>query len=323
MSGVELLQRILRTTPNCFVFLMTGGPTVDTAVQAMRAGAFDYLLKPIALSTFLDSVKRVVEVRAQGDEARRSQKEDLRYQKTLELLVEKRTAELRERERTYEEICNRERERLRRELHDGVCQHLTGIGFLSVRLREGLQDAFPDLAALADDIYRISRESVDMAQQIAVGLAPFENRPATLATALEAMASDVASIYGIRCVATCDNGMALADDVAHQLYLIAREATTNAAKHSGAGRIEVRLFTDSRHTTVQVSDDGRGMPALTASSDVPAKRAGMGLDIMRDRAKMIGAHFDISTPPTGGTCVTCRWQVQSATGAGGTEPQDE
>jgi len=53
ITGVSLLKSIKETSPHVQVILMTGEPTIETASEAVRAGAFDYLSKPIGREQLL------------------------------------------------------------------------------------------------------------------------------------------------------------------------------------------------------------------------------------------------------------------------------
>jgi signal transduction histidine kinase len=86
---------------------------------------------------------------------------------------------------------------------------------------------------------------------------------------------------------------------ATDFYRIAQEAISNAAKHSGARSIELKLLTDVDRVVVTIEDDGYGMPKWAET------RGGMGLKIMRYRASIIGAALDIGPREGGGTVVRC------------------
>ena len=103
VTGVELLKRIRVAAPRVQAILMTGEPTVETAAEALRAGAFDYLFKPIAKDAILKAVANAAKLKATDDERRRLEEENQEYQANLEQLVEERTAELRETNRHLEE----------------------------------------------------------------------------------------------------------------------------------------------------------------------------------------------------------------------------
>ncbi len=94
VTGVDLLKSIKEASPQVQVIMMTGEPTVETASEAVRAGAFDYLTKPIEINQFLKVVGNAVKIKAIDNERRRLAEENLQYQENLEQLVDERTKEL-------------------------------------------------------------------------------------------------------------------------------------------------------------------------------------------------------------------------------------
>jgi putative two-component system response regulator len=95
VSGVALLKEIRSISPDVQVLMMTGEPTVETASEAVRSGACDYLMKPVSKEAVLRSVRHAAEIKALSDERRRLMDENRKYQKNLEQTVEERTKELR------------------------------------------------------------------------------------------------------------------------------------------------------------------------------------------------------------------------------------
>jgi hypothetical protein len=104
ISGVELLRNIKRQAPDALVLMMTGEPTAETAVEAVRAGAYDYLIKPVSKEVILRVVARAVQVKGLQDERRRLEAANREYQAGLERLVEERTRSLRESEALYQSL---------------------------------------------------------------------------------------------------------------------------------------------------------------------------------------------------------------------------
>ena len=96
LTGVELLHFIRTTAPRIQVILMTGEPSVDTASQAVRDGACEYLYKPITKDTLLQAVARAARIKALDDERERLQAANREYQRGLESLVGQRTVELKD-----------------------------------------------------------------------------------------------------------------------------------------------------------------------------------------------------------------------------------
>ena len=71
ITGVELLKSISETSPNTQVILMTGEPTVATASEAVRTGAFDYITKPIDKEQLLRTIANAAKAKALDDDRRR------------------------------------------------------------------------------------------------------------------------------------------------------------------------------------------------------------------------------------------------------------
>jgi putative two-component system response regulator len=87
MDGIELLKRVKSLNPNMMVIMVTAYPEIDMAVEAMRMGAYDFIIKPADLDLILLSVKKALE-------KKRLEEELEAHHKNLEKLVEERTAKL-------------------------------------------------------------------------------------------------------------------------------------------------------------------------------------------------------------------------------------
>jgi response regulator RpfG family c-di-GMP phosphodiesterase len=87
MSGLEMVPHVLEVSPQTVVVLVSGAQTIESAIEALRVGAFDYIMKPFDLRQVEAVVKRALEHYDLRDAKRR-------YENQLEELVEQRTAEL-------------------------------------------------------------------------------------------------------------------------------------------------------------------------------------------------------------------------------------
>jgi putative nucleotidyltransferase with HDIG domain len=87
MDGIELLKRVKAMNPKMMVIMVTAYPEIDMAVEAMRLGAYDFIIKPADLDLVILSVKKALE-------KKRLEEEVEAYHKNLEKLVEERTAKL-------------------------------------------------------------------------------------------------------------------------------------------------------------------------------------------------------------------------------------
>lgn len=89
MNGIELLKRVKAIHPKMKMIMVTAYPEIEMAVEAMKFGAYDFLIKPVDLELVVLSVKRALE-------SKRLEEEIEAYHNRLEELVEERTAKLRQ-----------------------------------------------------------------------------------------------------------------------------------------------------------------------------------------------------------------------------------
>ena len=87
MDGMELFKKVKSKQPNMMVIIMTAFPEINMAVEAMRLGAYDFIIKPVDLDLLVFSVKKALE-------KKRLEEELEAYHENLEKLVEERTAQL-------------------------------------------------------------------------------------------------------------------------------------------------------------------------------------------------------------------------------------
>lgn len=93
-SGIELLEQIRECRPDMQVIIMTGEPTVETAVKAVQSGAYDYLSKPIFKNLLIKVVKQAIHLGDMTQRKKRLEDMNRKYLRNLEQLVEERTQAL-------------------------------------------------------------------------------------------------------------------------------------------------------------------------------------------------------------------------------------
>lgn len=123
-TGVTLLKNIRDMSPDVKVIMMTGEPTLETAVEAVRAGASDYLTKPVGKIAILHAVANVIMVKELEDEKQRLTAENIQYQEKLEQLVDDRTTELRS---TLNELKQAQEQLIQQERMSALGQMASGI----------------------------------------------------------------------------------------------------------------------------------------------------------------------------------------------------
>ena len=186
-----------------------------------------------------------------------------------------------------------ERARVARDLHDEVNQSLTG---LLLRLEAARESAPPELEGEIAETKALANQAMTELLSLARQLRPTALDDLGLAAAIE---GQVGRLGGeIETGLEVDGDFSdLGDDAQLVVYRVAQEALSNAARHSGAGRVEVRLRrTDAGGVLLEVSDDGRGF-AFEES------QRGLGIGGMRERALLIGADLTIESRPAAGTTV--------------------
>lgn len=283
VEGKELIEQLHRLNRTLPFIIITGQGDERVAVDMMKSGALDYLVKD---TEFLNFVPEVVRRAMQQVETQR------------------RLAEAEEQVRLVRkqilEISDIERQRIGQDLHDGLCQHLAGIELMSQVLEQELAQRSKTASKKAGEIARLVREAISQTRALARGLSPVTLEAEGLASALTELALNTEKMFGASCRLVSEQLLpAIKSPVATHLYRIAQEAVSNALKHGKAKEIMIRLEHNGGRLLLSVQDNGIGF------SEPEAKGAGMGLHIMRYRAGMIGSSLAVERRPEGGTTVTC------------------
>lgn len=216
-----------------------------------------------------------------------------------------------ERRRLEEEILKiseMEQQRLGRDLHDGLCQHLAGIEFMSQALEQRLATKARTEVQHAAEIAKLVRQAISDTRSLARGLSPVPDEADGLLMALRELADGTSKVFQIQCQFTCPEPVAVADNAtATHLFRIAQEAVSNALRHGKATEIEIVLQSSPERINLMVHDNGVGFPRKSQ------ERPGMGLRIMNYRAGITGGSITIQKRPAKGSTITCSLP-RSATG---------
>jgi PAS domain S-box-containing protein len=210
-------------------------------------------------------------------------------------------------ERQVALMADEQRQQLGRDLHDSLGQQLTALGLLASALQTRAGTGQPVLDVSARIEHGIDTAKLQL-RAIVKGLSPVELDARGLVVALSELAVDIGQTHGVDCRLHCAESVRVDDGfVANQLYLIAREAVHNAIKHADPHSVVIHLE-DANGLTLRVVDDGRGI----ARADDRRPHQGMGLRIMRYRARIIGAILTIERGPAGGTTLICACSLPPA-----------
>jgi signal transduction histidine kinase len=196
-----------------------------------------------------------------------------------------------------------ERERIARDLHDTLLQGFHGI---MLRLQAVMKDLPPSgnaqkqLASVldrADQVILEGRERVSVLRSIAQ---------------LEGNLTDAVETVGLQLVEGCNikfqcavlgKPTPLRADIFEEMYQIAREAVSNACRHSGASEITVEFSYAPRSLKMKIEDNGIGIDEIVQTM---GKVGHWGLSGMRERAQRIEAAFAITSSKNSGTTIDIR-----------------
>jgi signal transduction histidine kinase len=199
---------------------------------------------------------------------------------------------------------NEERRRIARDLHDVVLQDLSG-ALQSLRLTHlRSKNAGPGLE-LEEELEALGRASSGLRGAI------YDLRhegESSFVESVESLVEVNRRLTPERQIAlTIGEGLrgALPRKIGVELLRVLREILTNARRHSGARKIEVRLWTEGDTLVVEVADDGRGFDPAVA-------QGGVGLVGMRERVEALGGEVEVSSRPGNGTEVTVRVPLEGS-----------
>ncbi len=190
-----------------------------------------------------------------------------------------------------------ERNRLRRELHDGLSPSLAGMSLALGAARRGLGSTLPPEAArLLDTVQRESVQAAQAVRDLLADLRPPGLEELGLVGALEDRARQLTREQEFDIAVLADALPPLAPSVEVAAYRIATEAMTNAARHSGGRHCQVQVSANGRLEVIVV-DDGHGLGPEAAG------HGGVGLESMAERAHELGGELTVQDGPDGGTMV--------------------
>lgn len=202
-------------------------------------------------------------------------------------------------EKEVMEISEREQRRIGQDLHDGLCQRLTGIALFNRSVQQKLAAKSLAEANESQRVTEMINSSIEEARRLTHGLQPVPDEPTGLMIALRELTVSTHALSKLTCHFDCPTAVAVPDRAAAtHLFRIAQEAMHNALRHANAANITIALRGDEETITLTVSDDGRGLPDHQP-------RRGMGLEIMDYRAHTIGATLTVRRGEKCGTTVCC------------------
>ena len=212
------------------------------------------------------------------------------------------------------EIQEEERARLARELHDEIGQILTAIRIEVSRSLSSSERVPEEARERLGRARELVERAVHTVRNISLLLRPSALDDLGLVPALQWQFDDFSRRSGIECDFAEDSVQEiLPAAVKTCAYRVIQEALHNCEKHSGAGRVRIRIRQTPRALEMEIEDNGRGVDL--GSTSRPQKRGGSGLLGMRERIASLGGDMTLGSAPGGGLRLSISIPVSAGTRA--------
>ncbi|MEI8191541.1 MAG: response regulator [candidate division NC10 bacterium] len=292
-SGLVVLLKVKQRWPGVPVLMVTGTGSEEIAVECMKEGLEDYILKSSRHIVRLPSAVEAALERVQEHRTLREAEAELRRRHDEMHRLASRLAEVEE----------AERQRLARELHDQVGQNLTALGIsLSIVRAQLPRGTEPAIDARIEDLLALVEETTSRIRSVMGDLRPPVLDDYGLVAALGWYARQVSLRTGVPVeVAGDECAPRLLAPVESALFRIAQEALNNIAKHANATRVTIVFECHGAMARLVIADDGHGFAPSEAG--VTEERPRWGLRIMRERADGVGGTCRVESRPGQGARV--------------------
>lgn len=207
--------------------------------------------------------------------------------------------QLRELSTSLQSVREEERTRIARELHDELGQHLTGLKMDLSWLELRLPKEQPAVAAKVADMNQLLDTTVQSVRRLAAELRPSILDNLGLVAAIEWLGEDFSQRSGAKVDLELDQEELVEnEELVTALFRIVQEALTNISRHAEASRVRIALKHVGGSLTLEIEDNGRGMPLESGSAP-----GHFGLIGIRERAYLFGGDMRITSKPGAGTTI--------------------
>lgn len=185
-------------------------------------------------------------------------------------------------------------------LHDSLQQELAGIECLGKVLQQEARE-YPDLFEKASLLVLLISNAKAQSSRIVHSHSPIDFQETELPRALNSLSQKIQLLFKVNCSFKWKGAKIMPEKhTSINMYLIAKEAAFNAAKHANAENIGIEFIYDAEEYRLIISDDGIGYSGTSYPSN-----CGLGIKLMQTRAELIGAKLNIMPRDGGGTLVIC------------------
>lgn len=323
LGGIDALETVTRLVPSATIVVLTRFATYDTALRALRAGAYDYIVKPVDVDELRITVERALERRrlerelaARVGELEVAQTRLRGFNAALHEQVEDATTELRQKVRELDEVNAHLRQT--QEEHERfvamVAHEMRGplnpiINYAQIAKRPTATpeqiDSYTDI--IIEHAFRLNRlvDDLQTATRLSTGQFSLQVARCDLAGAVsEVIDHFTATIRDRRFSLTRPDEPVYAVVDKDRILQAVRNLLDNAVKYSAeGGAVDVSVWQDGHHAYIRVQDYGAGIPesemarifeAFTRLEKRPeVSGSGLGLYITRGIVSAHGGQLDV------------------------------
>jgi len=313
-SGIELLKELCCLEIYIPVIMITGEPNLSVIPEIVRAGAYDFIAKPIIKDVLLNAVARAAEKKRLTDEKRRLEAEIKRHTEELEVRVAERTAELVE---THKRLVQQERiaalGRAAAQVAHEVKNPLAGLLLYSLHLKSKLGESLTSEAAIVDKIVDTINHLTDRVEQI-LGFA----RPLNLTRSsrnLNRIVNGILELLQPQITANkVDVRLALSDDASSGMIdeSSLRDALMNLILNAveampNGGRLSITSERNEDKLRLEIADTGRGISEEEIKNifepfyTTKEQGLGLGMPYAKKIIEQHGGAISVASQPGEGT----------------------
>lgn len=299
-TGLEALAHVRRTDALVPFVLMSGALGEERAVEALLAGATDYVLKH-GLARLAPAVRRALS-------ERRERERHLATSRALELSQER----LRALSRRLLEVQENERRSLARDLHDDIGQALTA---LKIQLESLARTQKGSVQPQIEECVATTAHALERVRQLSLSLRPLQLDDLGLIAALRSHLDRQAKIGGLTPhFEANDAPQQVPPETETACFRVAQEAINNVLRHARARTLWMRVFTTEQGLGLSVRDDGAGFD-LDAARRRAAAGGSLGVVSMEERVALSGGSLELRTAPGQGTILLATFPLKPSANA--------
>lgn len=312
LNGFELLRAVradqdLKSIP---FILLSARAGEESRVEGLDAGADDYLVKPFSAREIVARVGShlaMARLRSESAEQFRtlSERLDAEVRVRTRQLEErskdlmKQSEQMRELSRRLLQVQDEERRRIARELHDSAGQTLAVLNMNLAQLMEETQEKSPEIAKRVEASEQMVRQLSQEIRTTSYLLHPPLLDEIGLASALSWYTQGLSDRSGVRIDLRIPEDFGrLSRDIELVVFRLVQESLTNIHRHSDAKRAVIRIERVQDGVSIEVSDDGRGMP-VEKLAEVQLGGSGVGIGGMRERVRQFQGNMRIESSASG------------------------